>query len=179
MALQDGIYLVRFNTPRGEGSGVAYLTDGKLYGGDSMMAYVGKFSEDGSSANAEVRVFQHSNTPGMESVLGTNSATLKLSGDVSGLQGIGADLRPLMSAMGRKWTLAPVELRAFSRLKGTNRLKLNGWRRNRARESAARDCGVKSADIESQGRVSGQGIGSKMPRKCAIKMANYRGDSMT
>ncbi|HXH53135.1 MAG TPA: GrlR family regulatory protein [Sphingomicrobium sp.] len=84
MALQDGIYLVRFSTPLGEGSGVTYLTEGKLYGGDSMMAYVGKFSEKGGSANAEVRVFQHSNTPGMESVLGTNSATLKLSGDVSG-----------------------------------------------------------------------------------------------
>jgi len=84
MALQDGLYLVRFNTPLGEGSGVAHLTDGKLYGGDSMMAYVGKYSDDGGSADAEVRVFRHSNVPGMEPVLGTNSATLKLSGSVSG-----------------------------------------------------------------------------------------------
>jgi hypothetical protein len=84
MALQDGLYVVRFGTPLGEGSGVAHLTDGKLYGGDSMMAYVGKFADDGDTANAEVRVFQHSNVPGMESVLGTNSATLKLSGSVSG-----------------------------------------------------------------------------------------------
>lgn len=84
MALQDGLYLVKFSTPLGEGTGVAYLSDAKLYGGDSMMAYVGKFKEDGESVEAEVRVFRHSNVPGMESVLGTNSATLKLSGSVSG-----------------------------------------------------------------------------------------------
>lgn len=83
MALQDGLYLVRFATPLGEGTGVAHLTDGKLYGGDSMMAYVGKYKEDGAAVEAEVRVFRHSNVPGMESVLGTNSATLKLSGGIS------------------------------------------------------------------------------------------------
>lgn len=84
MALEDGLYLVKFNTPLGEGSGVAHLTGGKLYGGDSMMAYVGKFKEDGGVLEAEVRVFRHSNVPGMDSVLGTNSATLKLTGSVSG-----------------------------------------------------------------------------------------------
>lgn len=84
MALKDGFYLVQFGTPQGEGTGVAYLTDGKLYGGDSMMAYVGKFREKDGKANAAVRVFQHSSPEDMDSVLGVTSATLDLSGPVTG-----------------------------------------------------------------------------------------------
>jgi hypothetical protein len=84
MALKDGLYSVKFGTPLGEGAGVAYLADGKLYGGDSMMAYVGKFEQDGDKANAEVRVFKHTDIPQMQPVLGTTSATLKISGTVSG-----------------------------------------------------------------------------------------------
>lgn len=84
MALNDGFYHVQFGTPLGMGFGVAYLTDGKLYGGDSMMAYVGKYAEEGETANATVRVFQHSSVPGMQSVLGAISATLTLSGPVNG-----------------------------------------------------------------------------------------------
>lgn len=84
MALKDGLYRVTFATPLGQGTGVAHLQDGKLHGGDSMMAYVGKHKEDGGEVEATVRVFQHSNVEGMTSVLGATAATLTLSGEMQG-----------------------------------------------------------------------------------------------
>ncbi|PAL22345.1 GrlR family regulatory protein [Sphingopyxis sp. GW247-27LB] len=84
MAFKDGFYKVQFGTPLGEGSGVAYLTDGKIYGGDSMMAYAGTYAVNGDQLTTEVNVFTHTNQPGMESTLGVNSATLQLSGQADG-----------------------------------------------------------------------------------------------
>lgn len=84
MALNEGLHLVTFRTPLGVGSGVAFLTNGRLHGGDSIMAYVGEFRETDGNAEVDVRVFRHTNRPGTQSVLGANSATLKLSGEVDG-----------------------------------------------------------------------------------------------
>ena len=84
MAFQDGFYKVHFGTPLGQGAGVAYLADGKLHGGDSMMAYVGEYSVSGDDVTAEVRVFTHTNQPGMQSTLGVNAATLRLTGKADG-----------------------------------------------------------------------------------------------
>jgi len=80
----DGLYRVTFGTPLGSGYGVAYLGDGNLHGGDTMMAYVGSYSIEGSSFTAEVHAFQHSQVPGMTSTLGTNDAQLKITGTVQG-----------------------------------------------------------------------------------------------
>jgi hypothetical protein len=84
MAFHDGFYKVNFGTPLGQGAGVAYLADGKLHGGDSMMAYVGKYNVSGDDVTAEVRVFIHTNQPGMQSTLGVNAATLQLTGKADG-----------------------------------------------------------------------------------------------
>lgn len=84
MAFRDGFYKVTFGTPLGSGSGVALLANGKLHGGDSMMAYVGSYEVDGESVTATVRVFTHSNQPGMQSTLGVPAATLSLSGKAEG-----------------------------------------------------------------------------------------------
>lgn len=83
MSLQNGLYRVTFGTPLGAGYGVAYLADGRLHGGDSMMAYVGKYEISGGNFTAEVHAFQHSNVPGMASTLGTSDAQLKIAGAVS------------------------------------------------------------------------------------------------
>jgi hypothetical protein len=78
MSFKDGFYKVHFSTPVGSGAGVAYVLDGKIHGGDSSMAYVGKFTVGADQVSAEVRVFTH--TVGLPSVLGVPLANLKLAG---------------------------------------------------------------------------------------------------
>jgi hypothetical protein len=84
MDIESGLYRVTFGTPMGGGNGVAHLADGKLHGGDSMMAYVGSYSVDGGNFTANVHAFRHSNVPGMVSTLGTNDAQLSIKGTVQG-----------------------------------------------------------------------------------------------
>ena len=55
MSFENGLYAIRFQTPLGAGAGVAYLENGKLRGGDSMMAYVGSFNETGGVLTADAR----------------------------------------------------------------------------------------------------------------------------
>ena len=84
MSFENGLYAIRFSTPLGAGAGVAYLQDGKLRGGDSMMAYVGSYNEVGVPLQADVRAYKHTNVPGMGSVFGTDNVDIHLSGTVSG-----------------------------------------------------------------------------------------------
>lgn len=84
MSFEAGLYAIRFQTPFGEGAGVAYLDGGKLRGGDSMMAYVGSYSESSDSLNADVRAYKHTNVPGMASVFGVDQVDIHLEGTVNG-----------------------------------------------------------------------------------------------
>jgi hypothetical protein len=84
VAFESGLYVVRFGTPRGEGAGVAYLSDGKLRGGDSMMAYVGSYNEANGQLQADVRAYQHTDVPDMESVFGVDEVDIHLTGPISG-----------------------------------------------------------------------------------------------
>ena len=68
--MENGLYKVAFRTPIGEGYGVVVLENGTLRGGDSMMFYVGKYTENGGQFTASVDVDVHSNVPGMVSVFG-------------------------------------------------------------------------------------------------------------
>ncbi len=68
--MQDGLYKAAFKTPIGEGYGVVTLSGGTLRGGDSMMYYVGTYSESGGQFTASVDVDKHSNVPGMISTFG-------------------------------------------------------------------------------------------------------------
>ena len=82
--VENGLYRVSFQTPMGQGTGVAYLHDGRLRGGDSMMAYVGSYNENAGQFTADVRVYQHSQVPGMTSAIGVNEADLHIAGTVQG-----------------------------------------------------------------------------------------------
>jgi hypothetical protein len=84
VAFENGLYVVQFGTPLGEGAGVAYLQDGKLRGGDSMMAYVGSYNEANGQLQADVKAYQHTNVPGMASVFGATDVDIHLSGQTSG-----------------------------------------------------------------------------------------------
>ena len=90
MPLQDGLYKVHFQTPLGAGDGVVALQNGDLRGGDSMMYYRGKYTENGSQLSAEIESKQHSQIPGMSSVFGATDVTIYISGTASGN---GAQLR--------------------------------------------------------------------------------------
>lgn len=68
--MQDGLYKAAFQTPMGEGYGVVVLSGGTLRGGDSMMYYIGTYTENGGQFTASVDVDVHSTVPGMVSVFG-------------------------------------------------------------------------------------------------------------
>lgn len=78
--LPNGLYKIVFETPSGADYGVAYLQDGRLRGGDSGMAYVGTYNQDGELFSAEMSVSQHRHVPGAVSVLGLNNLQVELHG---------------------------------------------------------------------------------------------------
>lgn len=84
--MQDGLYKAAFKTPMGEGFGVVVLSGGTLRGGDTMMYYVGTYSEDGGQFTASVEVDSHSSVPGMMSVFGPgkNRVHINLNGTSTG-----------------------------------------------------------------------------------------------
>lgn len=84
MANRNGLYAVLFQTPRGAGTGVVFLQDGVLRGGDSMIYYTGKYQLNGDSFSAEVTTNAHAHPPGMASVFGRDSVNITLKGDFSG-----------------------------------------------------------------------------------------------
>src|SRR5262245_18670110 len=79
-----GLYKVEFQTPMGAGAGVVMLENGKIQGGDSMMYYVGDYSEQGADFSATVEGRMHTNAPGLTSVFGVNHTHIKLTGKING-----------------------------------------------------------------------------------------------
>ena len=80
MHLPDGLYKITFTTPQGADYGVAYLHDGRRRGGDSGMAYVGTYRQEGDRLTAELCVTQHRHVPGFVSALGYNDVLVQLEG---------------------------------------------------------------------------------------------------
>ena len=80
--MRNGLYKVEFRTPLGFGAGVVTLHDGTVGGGDSGMYYAGTYQIKDSQFSASVAVRRH--TAGVPSTLGTDNATLNLSGNISG-----------------------------------------------------------------------------------------------
>lgn len=81
--MQNGLYRVQFGTPLGTGAGVVTLRDGQIRGGDSMMYYVGTYSESGGTMTAQVASKTHTRGPGMESVFGIDPVTITMQGTAS------------------------------------------------------------------------------------------------
>ena len=76
--LRNGSYSAWFRTPQGEGTGIVVLGDGKLTGGDTMLAYAGTYFQNGNRFSASVRTRRH--TPGQPSVFGIDNLDLTLIG---------------------------------------------------------------------------------------------------
>ena len=79
--MRNGLYKVHFTTRLGSGAGVIVLRDGRLYGGDSGMYYVGDYTLNGDRFTADVQTDRH--TANLSPVLGVDRARITLTGTYS------------------------------------------------------------------------------------------------
>ncbi|MCK1542012.1 hypothetical protein IVB12_08520 [Bradyrhizobium sp. 179] len=80
--LKDGTYAAWFNTPLGSGTGIAHVENGKIWGRDSIMFYVGTCEVDGDRFTAQLTTNRHADGP---TLFGSNDElTLKLEGTCRG-----------------------------------------------------------------------------------------------
>jgi hypothetical protein len=84
--VREGLYRVRFRTPRDEdeGSGVVMLRDGRFLGGDSAMAYTGHYRVADDQLTADILVATHTFVPWMGPVLLSERARIRLAGPIEG-----------------------------------------------------------------------------------------------
>jgi hypothetical protein len=80
--LRDGKYGAWFRTPRGQGTGVVDLIEGRISGSDSFFTYGGSYEVDQLCFKAVLTVKRH--TEGNPSVFGPDEVEVALSGVCSG-----------------------------------------------------------------------------------------------
>jgi hypothetical protein len=76
--LKNGRYAVWFKTPRGEGTGMVTLTDGRVFGRDSVLTYSGFYQVDGEDFTAAICTRRHA--AGQASLFGIDNLDLSLAG---------------------------------------------------------------------------------------------------
>lgn len=83
---RDGQYTVWFRTPRGEGTGIVHLANGRITGGDSMFTYSGscKFDDDHFTATLTTR--RHADGP--TTVFGFDEIEAQLTGTFHGTRAV-------------------------------------------------------------------------------------------
>lgn len=79
----QGFWTATFKTPLGMGYGVAYFTNGHVFGGDSAFTYVGTYTEQSDALEAKLRISPYNNS--MSGVFGGGSAfELTINGRIDG-----------------------------------------------------------------------------------------------
>jgi hypothetical protein len=77
----EALWSVEFQSSFGLGGyGVVVFETGRVFGGDSLMIYVGNYKVENGAIHSEINVSKYANVPGMVSVVGFNSFNLKLTG---------------------------------------------------------------------------------------------------
>lgn len=76
--LRNGSYSAWFRTPEGEGTGIVVIKDGRLTGGDTVIAYDGSYTQDGDKFTATITTRRYAQ--GQPSVFGIDNVDLTLSG---------------------------------------------------------------------------------------------------
>jgi hypothetical protein len=76
--LRNGSYSAWYRTQHGEGTGIVMLNDGKVTGGDTVLAYTGSYVQDGDAFTAFVATRRHAQ--GQPSVFGIDNVDLTLTG---------------------------------------------------------------------------------------------------
>jgi T3SS negative regulator,GrlR len=85
--MHDGLYKVTFYTPRGTGTGVVTLLDGRVRGGNASNFYLGTYVSDGEHVSAQVTTRVHTRISGTVFLFGVESAHIRLSGSLRGSTG--------------------------------------------------------------------------------------------
>ena len=80
--IEDGEYAAWYKTPRGEGTGIVVLANGKITGSDAVLAYSGSYKIEGDRLSATVFTERHS--PGQAALFGVDEIELALEGKLSG-----------------------------------------------------------------------------------------------
>ena len=80
--LKDGTYRAYFKTPLGQGTGIAHVADGQIWGCDSIMTYSGTCTVDGDRFSAIVSAKRH--TDGHATVFGVDDLEMTLEGTCTG-----------------------------------------------------------------------------------------------
>jgi hypothetical protein len=81
--LRDGKYAAWFRTPRGQGTGLVDLVEGRISGSDSFFTYSGSYQVDQQRFTAVLTVKRHAE--GNPSVFGPDEVEVNLSGVCSGM----------------------------------------------------------------------------------------------
>jgi hypothetical protein len=80
--IKDGKYAAWFRTSRGQGTGIVYLANGKISGGDSVITYGGSYELDENHFRATLTTRRHA--AGQPSVFGLDEVEVKLTGMFNG-----------------------------------------------------------------------------------------------
>jgi hypothetical protein len=80
--IRDGEYTAWFRTPRGEGTGIVYLADGRITGGDCYFTYGGTYEIGDNSFTATITTRRCAAGP--TTVFGVDEIELKLAGAFKG-----------------------------------------------------------------------------------------------
>jgi hypothetical protein len=80
--IEDGEYAAWYKTPRGEGTGIIFLANGRMTGSDAVLSYSGSYQVDGDHLSALVFTTRHS--PGQSSLFGIDDIELQVEGKLSG-----------------------------------------------------------------------------------------------
>src|SRR3954447_7745511 len=76
----QGLYKVEFQTVHGSRCGVIYAYDGRMLGGNSAFAFIGRYTDAGEEIRAEVSTVRHHDDPGYQPLFKSDKITLKLRG---------------------------------------------------------------------------------------------------
>ena len=80
--LQNGEYAAWFKTPRGEGTGILLLVNGKITGGDSVLTYSGSYQVDEDRFTAVVSTRRHA--AGQPTLFGIDEVQIEVVGKSTG-----------------------------------------------------------------------------------------------
>jgi hypothetical protein len=79
---RDGRYAVWFKTPRGEGTGIVHLANGRISGGDSFFTYSGSYEIDDDRFTAALTTTRHAAGP--PDLFGLDEVEVELAGRFNG-----------------------------------------------------------------------------------------------
>ena len=83
----NGLYKVEMHTAHGSRSGVLYVYDGKMMGGNSAFAFIGTYQESASGVvSVDISTLRHNDDPNFQPLFKTDKITLSLKGRQQGEQ---------------------------------------------------------------------------------------------